>query len=107
MTQTRKAQSQTRQRLALSDLAKVLASNTSRHSTRPHVGRKPELHRQCPVCNSRGYLKALSVSLDGAVQRGEVCPSCHAAAAVSTAYGQSIGHRIAQAHHAKKDALPC
>ena len=102
MIRTQKAQSQTRERLALIDLPKVLSSNKPDSITRPHVGRKPDVYGQCPVCNSRRYLgKQLALNLDGSQHRAAVCDGCHAAASVSAAYSLTIAHRIAQHQHYK------
>lgn len=102
MARTRKAQNQTRERLVLSDLAKVLSSNKPDSITRPHVGRKPDMHSQCPVCNSRRYLgKQLALSLDGSQHRAAVCEGCHAAVSLSGGYALTVSHRLAQHQHHK------
>lgn len=93
----RNKKSQPWQRLASLDDLAMMFPNTSRHSTRPHVGRKPELHRQCPVCNSRRYLgKQLALNLDGSQHRAAVCDGCHAAVSTSGGYALTVVHRLAQ-----------
>lgn len=93
----RNKKSQPWQRLASLDDLAMMFSNTRRHSTRSHVGRKPDVYGQCPVCNGRRYLgKQLALNLDGSQHRAAVCEGCHAAASVSAAYSLTIAHRIAQ-----------
>lgn len=84
------------------------ALTDSRHSTRPHVGRKPDMHGQCPVCNSPRYLgKQLALSLDGSQHRAAVCDGCYAAVSLSGSYALSVSHRLAQHQQYIKGATPC
>lgn len=107
MTNSRK-KSQPWQRLASLDDLAMMFPNTGRHSTRPSVSRKPDMHGQCPVCNSPRYLgKQLALSLDGGQHCAAVCDSCHAAVSVSGGYAFTVVHRLAQQQHYIKGATTC
>ncbi|MGM8062342.1 hypothetical protein [Vogesella indigofera] len=107
MTNSRK-KSQPWQRLASLDDLAMMFPNTGRHSTRPSVSRKPDMHGQCPVCNSPRYLgKQLALSLDGSQHRAAVCDGCHAAVSLSGGYALSVSHRLAQHQQYLKESTPC